>query len=340
MTEPTGDDAAPSAWPWTTKLGWRVQRRPAPGFAHALGGGAGAFALAAIVALVVWIDPTDVQGPGAALTAVLVVTAMVVGHRVPGPVRSACVTTAALGVVVFWAFLLLADPVGEGDIRGFLLLTLATHLVLFTLVHPTRGRAVLLGLALLVAWSWLTFEADSSQGINPYADDIAERVDPKAFEELNIATGDNTEVSVVSLLLGTSYLAVAAAADRRKLVGLGTPFIVVGAIATIAGAAALGADDSAVLGGFLAALAGLLVGLVGTFGKRRASTWIGALTAVIGIAAVIGDVADSTGGAFGLLTVATAVFLIVALWCFYGLDEATDGDDEPTLEGSGSTGPG
>ncbi len=76
-----------------TRLGWRAERRPAPGFAHVLGAGAGAFVVFAVVAFVAEAagsdDPT---GPGVVLDLLLAVVAFVVGFRATGPLRAAATT--------------------------------------------------------------------------------------------------------------------------------------------------------------------------------------------------------------------------------------------------------
>ena len=73
-----------------------------------------------------------------------------------------------------------------------------------------------------------------------------------------------------------------------------------GAIETLAGAIVLGGNDSLLLGGLLAIVAGAIVGLVGGHGdRRRATTWIGVLAVFGGCVAIIADIAPSSAAAVG-----------------------------------------
>ncbi len=67
------------------RLGWRVERRPPPGFAHVLGAAAGAFLVVGVVAFVVEVTSDDPTTPGVLLDLGLVVVALAAGFRAPGP---------------------------------------------------------------------------------------------------------------------------------------------------------------------------------------------------------------------------------------------------------------
>ena len=91
----TGDVVAAEV----SRLGWRAQRRPRPGFAHVLGAAAGAFVVVGIVAFIVEVAPTTTRPPpGVGFTAALAIVALAAGFLVPGPIRSACVTAFVLTV--------------------------------------------------------------------------------------------------------------------------------------------------------------------------------------------------------------------------------------------------
>src|SRR5215210_5889398 len=96
----TGDVVAAEV----SRLGWRAQRRPRPGFAHVLGAAAGAFVVIAVVAFVVEVAPDDPTAAGVGFTAALAVVALVAGFFVPGPIRAACVTALVLTVPLIWVF--------------------------------------------------------------------------------------------------------------------------------------------------------------------------------------------------------------------------------------------
>ncbi len=110
-------------------------------------------------------------------------------------------------------------------------------------------------------------------------------------------TGGNdtsTQTATVALVLGVVYLAIGGLLDRRRLAGAATPFVALGALYTIVGAIALSIGDRATVIGLAAAAAGALVGLVGGLGRdRRGTTWIGVITVVSGLLAVIIDLAGN-----------------------------------------------
>jgi hypothetical protein len=314
MTEPTipgpPGPAEPSGPPgfaaFLARLGWRGERRAAPFLSHAIGAGGGA--LLAIGVLVLGGDNSDdgTSGSvGALLCAALVIAAIVVMLRSPGPVRSGCVAALVLAVPGLWFFATTLES-SSGSVTPFQVLAFASFLVLF-LVPPTRGRGIFLGLALLLLWSFavtriagtselneFNFDSGSSFESEGFGDDEFEDFDDDDFGTFDEDEDEfETDAGAVSLLFGAGYLAGAWALDRRKLLGAGTPFVAVGVLAAVTGAIIVGADSGQVGGGLLAVAVGLGIGFVGARGRdRRASVWVGALTAVIGITVVIEDIVD------------------------------------------------
>ena len=143
-TQESADAAKPS------RLGWRAERRPPPGFAHVLGAAAGVWLVVAVFAFIVEIDSNDPTAPGVLLTLGLVVAALVAGHLVSGPIRSACVAAIVLSVPLVWIFALFGGGnASRDDLRLVYLLTFASYLLLY-LVSWTKGRAILLAGALVV----------------------------------------------------------------------------------------------------------------------------------------------------------------------------------------------
>src|SRR6187431_2932455 len=109
-----------------SRLGWRAQRRPRPGFAHVLGAAAGAFVVVGVVAFVAEADDQDPTVPGVIFTLLLVAVAVVGGIRAAGPLRAACVTALVLAVPLLWFFAFFGSgDFGKGELRGVYLLTLA-----------------------------------------------------------------------------------------------------------------------------------------------------------------------------------------------------------------------
>ena len=319
------------------RLGWRAERRPEPGFAHALGAGAAAFAVFAVFALIIEVTSDDATLPGVGFYLVLGIVSFLVGAQISGPVRAAAVTAIVFSVPLIWFFAFLGDGEGgsTGDIRAIYLLTVASYAALY-LFTWTRGRNVLLGLALLLFVSWLVFEVGNrDSGPLPFSDQISSQTGDAFGSSDGFRQDDKTtETSTVALVVGLAYLGTAAALDRKKLVGAATPFVLVGTIATLVGAVVLGGDESLFWGGFAAVAAGTAVGLVGGFGTdRRFSTWFGVVFVVGGLLAIVVDFVSGDQLRGGRALEYAGVFALAALlmgaaaWCAAPrLREHVDGD--------------
>ncbi len=274
------------------RLGWRAERRPEPGFAHALGAGAAAFAVFAVFALVIEVTSQDATAPGVGFYLLLSVAAILGGAQMAGPVRAAATTALVFSVPLIWIFAFVGDGTsGDDTLRWIYLLVSASYLALY-LVSWTKGHAIFLGLALLLLASWITTEVGGLEGSSvPFQTQISPSAS-SPFESSGFETqNDNTtETSTTSLVIGLLYLGAAAALDRKKLAGVATPFVLAGTLSTLSGALVLGARESLFWGGFSAVAAGTVVGLVGGLGlHRRFSTWFGTLFVVGGLIAIVVD---------------------------------------------------
>jgi hypothetical protein len=305
-----------------------------------LGAAAGAFAVVAVVSFVVEVTSDDPTAPGVAFNAALAIAALAVGFVVPGPIRSACVTAIVLSIPLMWGFGFLGDGNGgRGDVRAIYLLTFACYLVLY-FVTWTKGRAIFLAGALLFFASWLTFEVagSGSNSVVPFQSEVSNsRTSTGSFgfntsnSSFSNASDTTDSTATVALVIGLVFLGVGAVLDRRKLEGAATPFVAVGAFETIAGAVILGGNQSVLLGGLLAVAAGAVVGIIGAQGdRRRATTWIGALTVFGGLVAVLVDIRPSSAAGVGGVALGFAVGLGVIAWLLAPvLREPNDGDVEP-----------
>jgi len=299
-----------------------------------LGAAAGAFTVVGIVAFVVEVTSDDPTVPGVALDAALLVVALLLGLRAPGPIRSACVTAAVLTVPLIWFFAFFGGgSAGAAEIRGVYLLSMVCFVVLY-FFGWTKGRAVLLAGALLFFASWIAFEVGdiSSGNVIPFQGEISQGSSSN-FDVggTSFSSGEDTTdaTATAALIVGLVFLGAGAALDRRGYAGAATPFVAVGAIETLAGAIVLGANDSVLLGGLLAIAAGAVVGIVGGHGdRRRASTWVGVIAVFGGCVAVIVDIAPSSAAAVGGIAFGFALALgSVAWWLAPVLGEPDDGDD-------------
>lgn len=333
---------APRTETLSERLGWRAKARPTTGFGHVLAAGAGFFAVLAVIAFAIEIGGDDVQAPGVVATLALGVAAWLVGTKLNGPARAACVTAIVLCTPAVWAFALLGSgDATTGDLRWVYALSLLVYAVTY-LVGWTRGRAILLGLALLTFASLVTsFTADEGAGtpIFPTFESSDSSDLPFGDDSFDVSSSDESaETAVLALVIGIGFLAAAAALDRRGLTGAATPFLVVGALEAISGAAVLGGEESVMLGGALAALAGAAVALVGARGAgRRASIWIGIVVVVAGLFVVIADGASQTGWSLGGIAAVLALLLGAAgIAVAPRLQESLDGEPDQRAEPAGA----
>ncbi len=331
---------APARPSLAARLGWRVERRPRPGFAHVLGAAAGAFLVVAVVAFVVEVSSDDPTVPGVLFDLGLVLVALAAGFRAPGPLRAACVTAVVLAVPLIFVFGFFGGGnAGRAEVRGVYLLTLVSYLVLYLLTW-TKGRAVFLAGTLLVFASWAAFEVAGSDSTNvvPFQNQLSTSSGSSSSTNFGV-TGSSSSSSLttiddttdstaaVTLVIGLAFLGVGVALDRKRYVGAATPFVAVGAVETLVGAVVLGGNDSVLLGGLLAVGAGAVVGLVGAHGdRRRATTWIGVLAVFGGLVAVLSDIAPDNAAGVGGIALGFALMLgSVAWWLAPVLGEADDG---------------
>lgn len=338
MTEtalPPVTDTADGSVPAPSPFRWRVANRPDTRFGHAAGGAAGLLIVAAIVSFVFAIDNDDPQIAGIGFSILLIVVAVAVGFFVRGPVRSAAITCLVLALPFLWLFAVLGDAenVQRSDIRTIFLLVVVSYVVMYALTW-TRGRAVFLGGALLLAGNWLIFEI-ADQDL-PFGFGAAEQVQRGLSGSGPFGVQDNSRtVAVVSVVIAVVLLAAGVILDRRRASGTATPFLVVGAIYAISGALALGTDVEDVYAtGIFVAIAGLAIGLAGTLGRRRATSWLGAIVLLSGAGTVViqgtddsvsGNGGEEVLGAFALI--AAAVLLVIGVLTARVATEPIDGGE-------------
>lgn len=334
-SETTDSTAAP---PPPGAFRWRLGHRPDVRFGHAAGGVAGILAAAAVLAFVVEVTDDDATLPGVGFNLALMAVALAVGSRVRGPVRSAAVAAIVVAVPQVWAFAIAGDGEGIefGDFRAILLLSVASYALLYALTW-TRGRAVLLGFALLFLVNWIVFEVADRPA--PLAFDVAEQIQEQGLRDRDGVLGDRddstTETAIVEIGLAIVLLGAGVALDRRHLAGAATPFLLVGALMAVTGAITLGIDvEDEYAAGVFVALAGAGTGLAGSLGRRRATSWIGAVVLLLGVLtlviqgtadAVSGDGAAAVFGAFALL--GAAVLVVIGVLVARALDEPVDGGE-------------
>src|SRR5262245_44613529 len=306
-------------------LGWRAERRPRAGFAHVLGAVAGAFVVIATVAFVSAIDNDDPQAPGIVLSLVLLALALAIGWFGTGPLRSAATTMAVGAVPLLWTFAIYGDggSHGRGDVRALLLLSIASYVALYLLAW-TRGRAVLLAIALVLIVVWVAFEVAGS-GSSLFG---ATTSVPSFGATTTNASDTSDATRAVVMALGLVYLLAGGLLDARRLAGIATSFLVVGTVSATVGGVSLGAQDSTLVAGIVAALIGGSAGVIGAAAGRRGTTWLGVVILFGGAVAIFSDLAPDGAGGVGALALAFAAVIGGAAWLLARvLGEPDDGDD-------------
>jgi hypothetical protein len=353
-----------------TSRDWRSARRGTPWLGHAIAGGGGALVAAGVVAIGadLYPDPSDDPGwAGALLCVALVVVSIVALPRVPALIRSALIATIAVGIAGAAGFLLLPGVHGVDDLRGFFALTVAAWVVAF-LVGPTRGRTLLLGLALLLAFTWALAEVADFSSFSPFPittsiesssgttidsitpGSIDDSLNGDSFSEQPFTDDSSSsfdapdepnwgELGIVAAIFGVAYLLAVALLDARGRSGTSTAFVAPGVVALIFAIYFFATEaNNAAVAGAVSVAAGLFCGAVGTQSHRRFTVWTGAFLATIGAALLAGQLTSSTvdsgddNGAtvFGITAIVFgAVMVAVAFVTARFLREPVDGDDEP-----------
>jgi hypothetical protein len=268
------------------------------------------------------------QIPGLLLSAVLLAAALGLANRLPGASRAAALGAGAAAVPMLAGFALLGnDDVDYDSFRAFQVITILVWLLLF-FVGSLRARAVLLGLALAVAWLFALSEAAGLEnGYSPYSGfwfgaPSEVYLDPtfdesSGFDDYPEENDRRLPIAVVSSVFGIAYLAAVRRLDDRDQSAMGTAFAATGGIALATGVASLGAWlESAAAGGVFAVLAGVYCGWAGA-GRRRFTTWFGAVFASVGALFIAGDASDTVDGDgsaswFGAVTIVFGLGLVVA----------------------------
>lgn len=321
MTDTTTTNADPATTDGNEPFRWRLANRPDVRFGHAAGGAAGILAAAAVVAFVVDVTDDNPRWPGVGFNLLLIAVAVAAGVWIRGPVRSAGVAAIAVAIPQVWFFAVVgdSDDIGRGDFRLILGLSIAAYAV-FYLLTWTRGRAILLGLALLFAANWLVFEV-ASQDV-PFVVDVAGQAQSGGADDPSRVLGaddDVTETGIADLGVAVVLLGAGVVLDRRRKAGAATPCLLVGGLYAVNAAITLGVDvDDVYAAGAFVVLAGLAIGLAGSLGRRRGTSWIGAAVLLGGVVAVVvqatDDVTRGDNGTlrFGELALAGAAALLLA----------------------------
>ncbi len=333
----------------------RVDRRPEPRLAVALA--AAGCLLAVIGVLVIATDPLVDSGdgdpnriPGLLASLLLIAIGLaLVGVTRNGPLATAGVVASALGVpplLLFATFDVNQFPPFNVDV--VLGVSALAWLALY-LLPPGKGHAFYLGAGLFGLW---LYALEAIEGLfsapfdlfSAFAFGFSPQFQPDDFESSDPFTQfptedpfggfdapDPTTLAAITLFLAVVFLAAAFLLDRRRRVGMATPFTLAGIVLAPIGLLFL-ADDLGNLGTGLAFTAlGLAFATGGAWLGRRWTTWFGGVLIVQGLATVgselVGD--DASATTVGLVLMALGLVAVAGGWVVTGLlgepDETVDG---------------
>ncbi|HEY3834453.1 MAG TPA: hypothetical protein VGO03_19325 [Acidimicrobiia bacterium] len=315
-------DGATLSQPARAPRSWWIERAD-PWWSDAFA--AGGATLAGVGLLVLGLDLS--QDWATTLIGIYVAVAYLVEPFLPRAARAACTTVVALGTPTFVALVVFPVHTYNG-FRMFEIATIALWFAFFA-IGGTRGRIVLLALAVTFTWVFVTLEVGHVQQSVKYLDPfrVGALVTPSvgnssqcAFDSTENVTCSNNGVQetlgdagsptgghkspadyslgigLESLAFGLAFLFGVRYGERNNRRGLATAFVVPAALSLLVAVSALGDKSAHVwIGGVLALLAGLVIGAIAN-GRRRFLTWLGAIGSVIGVALIAGDIANSIWG--------------------------------------------
>jgi hypothetical protein len=282
-------------------LGPDARERPAPDLLGALTAGGAALVALGVLALVAGDDGNrpGLLGGSALLVAAGYVAAAFGGKRL----RPAAVTLAAIGIVVFVIFAF------EGSIEdnkwAWPLILLAAAAGVMYIAPILRGRPLLGGISLVALVGWVAFLA--AQG------DIDRARDASTTDVGEVGSSVAQGAYAVLLIAGVALLVAAFLLDHANYHGLATVFIAVAAVSVLAGAAGVASELGDAGGAVLVGIAGLALAIVGYLGRRRFTTWLGALVVPYALVAIAISIKDERVPGATLLVVFGAAVVAV---CF------------------------
>jgi len=285
------------------------------------------------------------DGDGSKLPGIVVSLAVVAaGFAVLAAIRSGPLATAGavastLGVPPLLFFLTFDEGAFPPYSTEVILIVSTVVWAVAWAVGPGRGRPLHLGAAAIGLWLTIlqlteevfTFPFGIFGGFESTTTTFSE--DPSGGFGFNAETPDPTVIGALSLAFGGAYLWLARRWDRTGHAGAATPVTVAAIVALITAVPFLSDDLELAGSGLLAMALGTAVAAHGASVRRRATTWLGAAGAAVGVLLVVTEITDEpTPG--GLLLILAGCGVVAAA---DALRRATDEPDELQVEPAGPT---
>ena len=279
-------------------LGPDAKERPRPGLRTAMAGLGGVVIAIGVLIAVVGDEPSRGKFIGVSLA--LMVAAWVLRTVVKlEEARAAAVGMVVVAIPTFAGAVTVTNSQG-----GFFTGLLAAVLFLADWALPGfKGRNLMLGLGaltLVAAFGAISandksdtvkcerylnegnFDAFDAECQNYYEDSSS-----SGFLPLGLTDNLGTQ-GVVYLVGAGTFLGLTWLLDRRGYRGAATGLCAAGLASALVGTVLLANEFGDTTGPLLTLVVGLLICIVGSHGERRATTWLGAALAAVGLVALIG----------------------------------------------------
>ena len=346
------DDGEAGGGSLRSQLGPLAERRGQPRLGTTAGAAGALLVFSGAMTIAFDASAGGDDGDGSSLPGTLISLLVVVaGYVVLAVRRHGAIATG--GLVAFAVALPFFIGYATFEEGGFPPISIDAVLALSTVgwaaaygLGPSRGHPFLLGSALLDLW-WFLLEQVTGVFSAPFdffgslMFGFGEPEGPFGVDGLGVTSPDPTEIAVVSALFAAGYLVISRRLEVRGLIGMATPFVVVGHVAAILAVLTV-ADDLQEIGtGIVAMLVGAGLLWRGAVSGRRATTWLGAIYLTGGGQTLVSGITDAAVGAGVLLVGLGAVVVLAGHLVTEHFDEPEDTEPGPSFAavriGSGVT---
>ncbi len=295
LSDPNAQAAAPAtvtspANGFLGTLGDDARLRPMPSMRTAVAGIGGAATAAGIAIAIAGDNPS--RGKLIAVGLALIAAAWVLRTFVAfTEVQAAAVGMVVVGIPLF----AVPATVSNGEAGVLTALLMAALFIAAWALPGFRSRNLLLGLgALSLVFAMGALTDDRSKGFVP-----------SGFTS-SVGTAGAVYLFGAAVLLGLTWWL-----DSRTYHGTATALAAAGLASALVGTVLLANEFGSDTGPILVLVVGLLICIVGTHGNRRATTWLGALLAAVGVISfVVVQFEPSSTGAGGTAVIISGLVLI------------------------------
>ncbi|HQZ33924.1 MAG TPA: DUF2510 domain-containing protein [Ilumatobacteraceae bacterium] len=290
-------------------LGDDARLRPLPSMRTAVAGIGGAVIAAGIVTAIAGDDPSRSKLIALGLAIIAAAWALRTFVQLP-EVQAAAVGMVVVGIPLF----AISATVSEGEGSVLTALLMAVLFIAAWALPGFKSRNLLLGLGALS----LVF------ALGALTDDRSRGFIPSGFTS-SVGTAGAVYLFGAAVLLALTWWL-----DGRAYHGTATALASAGLAAALVGTVLLANEFGSGTGPVLVLVVGFLICLVGTHGNRRATTWLGALLAAIGLVAfVVVQLEPSTAAAGGTSLVLSGALLVAITFAVEPIRRAMAKNKEP-----------